>query len=139
MTRQVIDVVKGYRDADIPLETMWTDIDYMDEYRDFTFDPTRFTPSKMKEVVDKLHHDGQHYMLIVDPGIQNKTGYAAFDSGNQYDLWVKNRYGEPFLGKVWPGYVHFPDWFHPKSQQWWQENIQRHHDMVCLISMTFDI
>ncbi|PRP74424.1 putative alpha-glucosidase [Planoprotostelium fungivorum] len=136
---EVKEVVKGYKDADIPLETMWTDIDYMDEYRDFTFDPIRFPHDEMKRWVDELHSNGQHYMLIVDPGIQNKSGYFAFDDGEKLNLWVKNRHGESFLGKVWPGLVYFPDWFHPSANEWWQANVQRHHDIAAFDGMWIDM
>lgn len=46
-------VVQGYKEASIPLEVMWADIDYMDRYRDFTFDPQRFNQQDLKDYVDR--------------------------------------------------------------------------------------
>lgn len=52
---EVNDVVEKYAAAKIPLDTMWTDIEYMDGYRDFTFDKKNYPVPKMQELVNKLH------------------------------------------------------------------------------------
>lgn len=62
---EVADVVFNYSAANIPLEVMWTDIDYMDRRRVFTLDPYRFPLSKMQELVRYLHDHQQYYVVMV--------------------------------------------------------------------------
>jgi alpha-glucosidase (family GH31 glycosyl hydrolase) len=45
--------VASYKAADIPLEVVWSDIDYMERFRDFTVDDARFPHGRMKAFVDK--------------------------------------------------------------------------------------
>ena len=40
--------MRKYQDAKIPLDTMWTDIDYMDQWRDFTLNQSAFSKNKMR-------------------------------------------------------------------------------------------
>ena len=65
----VKEVVSNYSSANIPLETQWLDIDYMDKYNNFTVDPVSFPAADMQSFISQLHADGQHFVPIVDPGI----------------------------------------------------------------------
>lgn len=62
-------MVYNYSKARIPLETMWTDIDYMELRRVFTLDNERFPLKDMQELVDYLHDHDQHYIVMVDPAV----------------------------------------------------------------------
>ena len=53
----------------IPLDTQWADIDYMQNYRDFTTDSVNFPTAEVKSFVNQLHTQGQHFVPIIDPGI----------------------------------------------------------------------
>jgi alpha-glucosidase (family GH31 glycosyl hydrolase) len=65
---EVESVVSNYSAANIPLDTQWMDIDYMQNYRDFTLDAVNFPQAEVAKFVNQLHQNGQHFVPIIDPG-----------------------------------------------------------------------
>lgn len=55
----VESVVDRYEEFGIPLETIWTDIDYMNQYRDFDNDPVRFGYDEGRAFLQRLHASGR--------------------------------------------------------------------------------
>ena len=97
-------VVEKYRENNIPLETIWSDIDYMQEKMAFTWDPERFPLAKVQEFIDTIHKNNQHYIVILDPGMRNEPGYEPYDKAISMDIAVKKNDGvTPILNAVWPG------------------------------------
>ncbi|KAK0248374.1 hypothetical protein B0A54_17123 [Friedmanniomyces endolithicus] len=115
---EVAEVVANYSLANIPLETMWTDIDYMYLRRVFTLDPDRFPLHLMQELVTYLHDHQQHYVVMVDPAVAYQP-YPGFQNGVDADAFLKVSNGSIYKGVVWPGVTAFPDWFAPGTQSYW--------------------
>ena len=109
-------VAEGYKKAGIPLDSIYMDIDYMDRYKDFTIDKNRF-PDLKKLVVD-MKEEGIHLVPIIDAGVKIEDGYDVYEEGVKNNYFCKNSEGEDFVGAVWPGRVHFPDFLNPEARRW---------------------
>lgn len=60
--------MQKYAAINFPVESMWTDIDHMDAYKDFTLHPVHYPQEKLRPFVDRLHANGQKFIMIIDPG-----------------------------------------------------------------------
>ncbi|KAF1813958.1 alpha-glucosidase [Eremomyces bilateralis CBS 781.70] len=117
---EVAEVVSNYSQAGIPLEVMWTDIDYMELRKSFTLDPERFSLPLMRELISYLHDHQQSYIVMVDPAIAYED-YEAFNKGVELDVFMKIEDASIFQGVVWPGVTAFPDWFAPNAGKYWND------------------
>ena len=115
--QNVLDVANEFRTRQIPAEVIWMDIDYMDGFRSFTFDPERFPdPARLNADLDEL---GFQTVWMIEPGIKKEKGNFVYDSGTEIDAWVKSHAGVPFVGDVWPGPCVFPDFTNARVRAWW--------------------
>jgi alpha-glucosidase len=114
---RVREVVKTFKDKKIPLDVIYTDIDYQHENRVFTVDSERF-PDFPGMVRDFLN-EGVHTIAITDLHIKQEPGYAPYDSGKAIDAFIKNPDGSEYVGRVWPGPSVFPDFTRKAVRDWW--------------------
>ena len=112
--KEIADTLRYYQ---IPSDVIWMDIDYMDGYKIFTFNPKEF--SNPKQLNDYLHKKHFKAVYMIDPGVKVEPGYFVDDQGTACDYWVKDKDGKPFVGNVWPGACHFPDFTRPEVRTWW--------------------
>lgn len=116
---RVIEVADTFRIKRIPCDVMWMDIDYMDGYRIFTFNPQTFPdPAALNR---DLHIRGFHSAWMIDPGAKVDSTYFVYKSGTANDVWVKTAQGKEFNGDAWPGACAFPDFTQPKTVRWWAD------------------
>lgn len=114
---RVMEVADLLRKHQIPSDVIWMDIDYMNGYRIFTFNPDGF--SNPLRLNDYLHQQDFKTVYMIDPGVKVEEGYFVDDQGTAGDYWVKDKNGQVFEGNVWPGACHFPDFTRPEVRSWW--------------------
>jgi alpha-glucosidase len=122
------EVVANYSKANLPLEVIWADIDHMFERKDFTVDPERFPPAKLREFIDTVHKRDQKFVMILDPGISTDTNYSTFTRGNELGAFLKAADGSNYRGVQWAGEVVWPDYISEEAQEWWTKEFELFFD-----------
>lgn len=107
---------------------MWSDIDYMDAYKDFTYDKVNF--ANLSSFVDGLHDKNMQYIPIIDAGVAMKTGYKTYDDGVSGKNFIMTENGEVLAGSVWPDDAAFPDFFANGTTEWWKSNLDDFHSQI---------
>lgn len=119
----VREVVENHRKHGIPLEAVYLDIDYMKDYKDFTVDEERFPD--FQGFVEKMRREGVHLVPIIDAGVKIEKGYPVYEEGVRENYFCREENGENFVGAVWPGKVHFPDFLNAKARTWFGGKYRR--------------
>jgi alpha-glucosidase (family GH31 glycosyl hydrolase) len=89
---------------------MWNDIDYMDDYKLFTWNKTHYPVSSVQRFSNELKTAGQKYVVIIDPGVKVEKDYEAYELGIKEKIFITDNDGTtPMVNKVWPGLTTFPD------------------------------
>ena len=112
--KEIADTLRYHK---IPSDVIWMDIHYMDQYKIFTFHPQEF--SQPKALNDYLHSKNFKSVYMIDPGVKAQEGYWVDDQLMANGYAVLDEEGKPFVGKVWPGDCHFPDFTRPEVRSWW--------------------
>ncbi len=109
-------VAAGYRDNHLPLDAIYMDIDYMERYKDFTVDETRF--ADLPGLAADMQEQGLHLVPIIDAGVKIEDGYDVYEAGVAGNHFCKRADGTDFVAGVWPGKTHFPDVLNKDAREW---------------------
>ena len=114
------ELVSGFRDNDIPCDAIHFDIDYMQDYKVFTWNQKRYHGAP-KQFLSKLSKQGFKTVVINDPGVKKEEGYEIYEEGVKNGYFAKTPEGEVYINRVWPGDAAFPDFGNPLVRTWWGE------------------
>ncbi|HLM55687.1 MAG TPA: glycoside hydrolase family 31 protein [Pyrinomonadaceae bacterium] len=123
---RVREIARRFRETRTPLDVLYLDIDYMDGYRVFTWDKTRF-PDPARLISD-LKAEGIRVVLIIDPGIKADPNYFVYQQGRAGNHFVREADGGELNATVWPGVCAFPDFTDPKAREWFASYYKQHLD-----------
>lgn len=117
--QRVMEVAATFRAKQIPCDVLHLDIEYMDDYKVFTWHQERF--ANFAAGVAKLKAMGFKIVTIIDPGVKKEKGYAVYDEGLINGYYLKDKDGIPYVNRVWPGDAVYPDFSADRVRRWWGE------------------
>ena len=87
------------------------------QLQDFTIDQQRFPITEMNKIRERYK-----WVPIIDAGIKT-VGYA-YEQGLSRGVFLRDPFGKPYVGKVWPGDTTFVDFFHPNATKYWSDMLE---------------
>ena len=112
----VREVARQYKEHDLPLDMICMDIEYMQNYADFTVNKERF-PDLTKLSAD-LKAQGIRLVPIIDAGVRVDPNDSTCTEGLEKGYFCKKADGTPFVAAVWPGKAYFADFLRPEVREW---------------------
>nr|XP_015216325.1 PREDICTED: sucrase-isomaltase, intestinal [Lepisosteus oculatus] len=139
---EVKATVDRNRAIGLPYEIQFTDIDYMENKKIFTYDQEKFRD--LPQFAAYLHQAGQKYVPILDPAVATSPRisgpYHSYENGNKMNAWVTLADGRtPLVGEVWPGETVFPDYTNPSCIQWWVDEVESFYKQVPFDALWIDM
>lgn len=120
----VQEALNQYKSQGFPLDAIFLDIPYMDNYVDFTVDRKNFPD--LPGLANQLHANNQHLIPIIDAAISAEDLTNKYYSmGNKDDVFIKSAihknetYNNNLINQVWPKVSVFVDWFNDKCTNMW--------------------
>ena len=112
----VREVARQYKEHDLPLDMICMDIEYMQDYADFTVNKERF-PDLAKLSAD-LKAQGIRLVPIIDAGVRVDPNDSTCTEGLEKGYFCKKADGTPFVAAVWPGKAYFADFLRSEVREW---------------------
>lgn len=119
----ILEVAKMMRQLKIPCDAIHFDIDYMDQYKVFTFNTERY--GKPERLTKELADMGIKAVAILDPGVKVDDSYDIYQEGKENGYFAVSQNGKIYTNVVWPGETAYPDFGREQVRQWWMEKEKR--------------
>ncbi len=112
----VREVARQYKEHGLPLDMICMDIEYMQDYADFTVNKERFPD--LKKLSADLKAQGIRLVPIIDAGVRIDPNDPTCTEGLEKGYFCKKADGTPFVAAVWPGKAYFADFLRPEVREW---------------------
>ncbi len=121
---EVRGIAAKMRKYGIPCDVIHLDIDYMDNFKVFTWTQDKKRYPDPEKMISDLAAEGIKIVTIIDPGVKKEEGYEVYDKGVEKGYFATTPEGEIYVNWVWPGESVYPDFGRKEVRDWWGENQQ---------------
>jgi len=123
-TNEMQNVVNNYIKNKIPIDTIWSDIDYMKNYEDFSYDNDKNFVD-LPKFIENIKSLKMHFVPIIDMGIPYNKENNYYKLGKSLNLFINSNYtGEDLINNVWPGVCVYPDFTnYDAAKQFWHTGL----------------
>lgn len=110
-------VIQAYRSRGLPLDVVYLDIDYLDAFKVWTWDRSRFPDPQglMREAASA----GVRVVPIINPAVKAEPGYLTYEEAKARDYLVRADSGDVLVGEAWARPAVFPDFTREEVRLWW--------------------
>lgn len=115
--KMVQDICDNFKKYSLPLDYIHLDIHYMDGYRDFTIDKTRFP--NMKSLSDNLKKEDVELIVINDAAIKVDENFDIYNFLENNKLFGRKD-DKTYVNVVWPGNSAFPNYFDANCKEYFK-------------------
>ena len=131
------EVKKYYDRYELPLESLWTDIDMMKGAANFQLS---YKFKDMPNVIEDFHKDGKRFVALVDFALPNQKSDKYFNLGSKLQAFIISNYTKkPLLTYVWPGVSVFPDMFSENGKILWITGLKDYYNLLNYDGMWIDM
>lgn len=113
---EVLEVLDNYENSQLPLDCLYLDIDYMEDFKNFTINKEAFP--EFESFVKEVKERGIRLIPIIDAGCKIEEGYDVYEEGVKNGYYCLDEEEQPFVAAVWPGRVLFPDFLNKDARKW---------------------
>ncbi|XP_055547394.1 neutral alpha-glucosidase AB-like [Wyeomyia smithii] len=108
-----------FAEYEIPLDSIWLDIEYTDDKRYFTWDYVRF-PDPLR-MINNLEGNSRHLTIIIDPHVKVDDNYFFHKDCTSNGYYVRNKGLSDFQGSCWPGLSSYTDFLNPEARKYYAD------------------
>ena len=90
---EIREVHETFKTHDIPLDGIYLDLDYMEDFKVFSTSENKF--SNLKSFTEEMKEEGIRLIPIIDAGVKIESGYDIYEEGIEGDHFCKDKDGNP--------------------------------------------